>query len=275
MVLMPASYSSGSDLISAAATLAFRGSTLGRLPVRPVRSHIENYWSASKSRQAEWRGSLLDWEAYRPSQFGRTRIDAWRKMRGLAEEILCSDVEIRVSQAVMRLPRNLPSDDLLTFVASVAIGHDDLRQRLLRLLARRQALSSRQAQGLDRLRRTTQRWTDMLLGYLAPSVDVKPLAFCWDDVLDFASSFHQGSREQRMVSESLLLEGIPNESGRLFSTLCPNPGLNYRIASNLLACLGSDLVDAIGRHGLLWQTRLFRNAEEATHWVRYLLNDDL
>ncbi|HEY6563110.1 MAG TPA: hypothetical protein VIY86_01315, partial [Pirellulaceae bacterium] len=88
-------FSNGSDLISAAATLAFRGPTLRHLASRPVRSHVENYWSASKTRQANWRNELLDWEAYRPKQFGRHRIDAWRMMRGLSEEVFCSDVEVR------------------------------------------------------------------------------------------------------------------------------------------------------------------------------------
>ncbi|HEY6564035.1 MAG TPA: hypothetical protein VIY86_06030, partial [Pirellulaceae bacterium] len=193
---------------------------------------------------------------------------------GLSEEVFCSDVEVRVSQAVIGLLAQPPCEDLSTFVGSVAIGHEDLRQRLLRLMTRRHGLTARQARGLDRLRRTTQRWADMLLGYLAPWCDIQALAFCRDDALDFAASFHQGSREQRILAEALLMQGIPDQSGRLFSELCPNPGLNLRIASNLLACLGSDLVEATGRHVLLWQTRLFRNAEEASHWVRYLLHDD-
>ena len=130
-----------------------------------------------------------------------------------------------------------------------------------------------QAKRLDKLRRATERWTDLLLGYLRLSASDSSLAFDPDRAHEFEATFHHGRLRHQQAALSLLMEGVVEGAKRLFRATCPHPILNQDVAQSFLTCLGPDLLDAVGPHAQLWQTRLQRNAHEISYWLARLHAD--
>jgi hypothetical protein len=261
------------DLVDLALLAAVHGPKLVVAEPGQTLLGLEEYWTASKCRFDRWSASLARLRC------GESPADGNRPatVRGLFEEMLGSEVLTRIWTAVVvAYDRRRNTQDNEIVVRSVHIGHQEIRQRVLKLLAGGPGLTAGEAVELNRLRRRCEQWTDMLLAFLAAT----------DDVLEFVC---EADRFRGYVAELARGDngaaGDRDPAGVLQTTVrslvrhalledAPNADLNERVAAAILSGFPPDLFDHHGLFRSLWLLRLMKTADDAERWITDLFGSE-
>jgi hypothetical protein len=243
-----------SELIHLAALIAAHG-TLPEGDGHAIPSaSLGNYWLASKSRLDRW------YRALRPRDRGaspRLLTGQWKALRPLIEEILLSEILTRVwTGFLVACDHSQGRDEAEPLARSVLSGHLEARQRALSLLLHATGVPIADAVAINQLRRKADRWTDLLLGYLAPRCDLSDLAADAQRVRDFALDWQDAPAEGAGPRWSLLMASLQDAFPIHHSARGLNADLNERIAASILACFPSEAFDSTGLFHSLWMVRL-------------------
>jgi hypothetical protein len=197
----------------------------------------------------------------------------WPEMRPVVEEILASELLTRTWAAVASSYDRLHQIDLLSPVAtSVLDSHQEARQRALLLLVRGCGLSLEESVALNRLRRQTERWTDMLLGSLAQQDNVSQFAFSAARACEFAADQRAAEgRDGGGQRWPLALASMRSAYRTSLMDACPNRDLNERIGGSILACCHSELLAASRVLQSRWLLRLNQIADDTEGLLADLL----
>jgi hypothetical protein len=274
------------DLVELAAIVSAPGPVLVHGTRQLSATAIEQYWTASKCRLDRWGRSLKGItrgadDARGPGRAagiaGRSPAPGWPRVRGTLEEILTGEVLTRVWAAVLSAyDRHHGSDDAAAVARSVLTGHLEARHRVLTLLVSSPVIEAEGAVKLNHLRRRSERWTDLLVGYLAGREDVSQFAVDPARARDFAEDLrHRGKAKGGRYAWPLLLSSLRAAFQQGLSPVSPNADLNAEIASSILACFQPDLFDSTGLFRSLWLTRLANVTEDAQGMVEDLLALDV
>ena len=255
--------------VRAAITLADRGALLVHAPPSNIEARCEEYWLASHERNQRWGAALRVHEAPYTLLEPRAALERWFQLHGLLEEILAAGILTRVWTAIASAV--CQDFEVAAYLQSAYIGHMGTHRRALKLILK-DSLSFEQATRLDRLRRRSERWTDLLLAHVADSCDVKEFAVDTARVADFAETL--STNDQRDAASILLLKSLDQPIGQNLQIKCPHPALNRRIAESILACLGPDVCESIGSTKGLWQVRLSHTFEDVVRLVRRLSGEN-
>jgi hypothetical protein len=224
---------------------------------------LGRYWAAARSRHDAWGHDLKRLAGASPADLARRAPRA----AALVEEVLAADVLLRVWTAVLCLcDRRHGQGDAGPVARAVYSAHVEARQRALRLLVASGGLPPRTAVGLDRLRRQTERWADVMLGRLAAhGSDAWLLEFAASSAR--AADFAEGLRGADAPSTAATAWTIHQASLRAaFRTLGrppAHPEHGERVAAAILGCLPSELFDGAGLPRSLWPLRLAAAASDA------------
>ncbi|MGA2033787.1 MAG: hypothetical protein ABSG68_16155 [Thermoguttaceae bacterium] len=262
------------ELVELSAILSGHGPVLIRGIQRISPQALQQYWTASKCRLDRWTASLKGFadDAVRLSP---QQVQAhWPHTRGVLEEILTSEVLTRVWTAILcACDRREGIEEAGPIARSVLIGHVEARHRVLVLLVRGPGIHVEAAVKLNHLRRRAERWTDMLIGYLAGLVDVGEFAVEPQRARDFAQDLqYQSGVAGGRHAWPLLLASIRAAFGQGLMPYSPNADLNERIASSILACFPAELFDATGLFRSLWLLRLSNVTSDVQGMVEDLLS---
>jgi len=261
------------ELIELAALIAAHAPVLVRTPGRIPDAGIEDYWIASKSRLDRWGRALKQISTEDPNAPRRPGPLRRPEFRGVLEEIITGDVLTRVWTAVMYAYDRLRGTDQAEPIArSVLVGHLEARYRVMTLLTRGPGIDVEQAVRLNRLRRRTERWTDLLIGYLTSVDDVGQFAVEPDRARDFAEDLHHRSHlEGGRAVWPLVFASLRAAFGQGLVPESPNGDLNARIASSVLACLQPELFDATGLLRSAWLMRMSNVTDDAQGMIDELV----
>lgn len=261
------------ELIELAAVLSAHGPALIHHPGQLREAGLEEYWTASKSRLDRWGHSLkrfaVEGGQGGPGWYGRQ----WPLVSGVLEEVLTGEVLTRVWTAVACAhDRRHRADRAEPLARSVLIGHLEARHRVLLLLAHDPHIGAERAIKLDRLRRRTERWTDMLIGYLAGLCDISQLAIEPQRAQHFAEDLaDQASVQGGRHAWTLMQASLRATFQQGLTPSSPNADLNARIAAGILGCLPEDLFDSTGLLRSLWAVRLSVAASDVQGMIAELL----
>jgi len=250
------------ELIELAAIVSAHGPVLVRDTERFSSTGIEQYWTASKCRLDRWNRSLKSFsqgeEARQGGDARQDRAARWPYVRGVIEEVLASEALTRVWTAVLCAHDwSRGTDDAEPVARSVYIGHMAARHRVLTLLVRGPGIRAEQAVKLNHLRRKTERWTDMLIGYLTTLGDVEQFAFERQRALDFAEDLrYKSGLKGGHQAWPLLLASLRAAYQRGLCVTSPNADLNARIGESVLSCFRPELFDSTGLFRSLWLSRI-------------------
>ncbi len=190
------------DLIELASFVAAEGSTLLGSVRRISPDAMAQYWMGSKCRLDRWGRTLREFRRQQVIGPGHAET-AWSGMRGVCEEVLASEMLVRVWSCVMlTLEAKLGGNEAKPLVKSVLDGHLEATNRVLNLLSVPALVSSRSAAELNRLRRLVERWTDLILGRLGPPFDFTALAYDAARAQDFADDFSLGFQKGKTSREA-------------------------------------------------------------------------
>lgn len=262
--------------VQLAAYLAVHAPTYIRASPSLQPAGLERFWVASKCRLDRW-GIRL--KTHSQLVDGGKQSDLprfWNAVRPVIEEILISDVLTRVWMSTClaydRIHRCNAAEPV---VRSVFLGHMESRNRALNLLLHGRGLEAALMVPLNRLRRRAERWTDMLLGYIAAETDVNSFGYDQSRVREFATDIRdQRYRTTKGAAWALLLESALEAFG---GEVCPEPAnadLNRDIAQAVMASFGRELFDHTGLIRPMWESRIWNIADDAQSLVDQLLSYD-
>jgi hypothetical protein len=257
------------ELVELGALVAAHGSVFINRPSVLTDRHMEQYWVASRCRYDRWTRVLATW-----SRSSRQATGAhWTSVRPVIEEILVSELLTRTWAAVaFTHDRTRHVNALSPIVRSVMTGHIEARNRALSVMVHGHGFDVDEGIALNRLRRQTERWTDMMLGYLLREHDVSEFAFSVERARDFASDLRyedvQGPGDHAW---QLTLTGLRSAFENGLSPVSPNADLHQQIAGSILACFHSDMYESSGALKSLWLLRIDQIADNTQGMVNDLL----
>jgi hypothetical protein len=262
------------ELLDLAAVVSVYGSVLVERVDELPRAAVEQYWCASKSRLDRWGRSLKELACEAATE--RTRGCLQRTLlRGVCEEILTGEVLTRLWTAVLtRWDRRRGTDLAEPVARSVNLGHLEARHRVLTLLVSGPGIDAEEAVQLNRLRRRTERWIDILLARLSVAGDVREFAIDADRLTDFAQDMDHQSRQQGgRHAWPLLMAALRAAFRQGLEPVSPNADLNEQIASAVLCAFPAELFNSVGLPFSVWLTRIFRITDEASGMLASLVDE--
>lgn len=255
-----------SELVELAAAVSAQGPALIAGNTQPSSAAIEQYWTASKCRLDRWSRTLRRFKTEAAGAGPDWRAAQWPKIRAVFEEILTGEILTRVFAAVMSgHDRRHGSDVCEPAARSVLGGHLEARHRVLTILVQGPGINAEQAMLLNGLRRRCERWSDMLLGYLAEYVEIEDFAVDKQRAEDFSEDLRHQSDLSGGGSGpwALVRASMKAAFGRNLTLIAANPDLNEKISHGVVGCYASDQFDSIGTLRSIWMARLSNSAEDA------------
>lgn len=252
------------ELVELAALVSHHGAVLVEGPARIDPEHIQQYWAASRCRLERWTRELKRLSQADPQSVFDLEQYA-DQTRGVLCDVFSGEVLTRVWTAVVVAhDRRRQCDDAQIVVRSVLDAHLEARQRCLRLLVEGPQLPLERAIAINRLRRRSERWCDLLVGNLAMMYDVSHLAVHAERALSLAAELRQLRREATSPqAEALWLTSLRASFRQLTLTATGNEDANARIAGAVVACFDGALFDSTGLLQSLWMTRLATTTADA------------
>ncbi len=140
------------------------------------------------------------------------------------------------------------SSELAPVAQSILFGHQEARKNVLNLIAanlkEEPGRQHQQAQRLDRVRRVSERWTDLLLAPLAEFCDLQAVAHDPARVRDFAEDrLDERDLPTAGRARALLSASLRAAFRQIMAWPSRSADLNSQIAAAVLTCLNFDSLD--------------------------------
>ncbi len=261
------------EFVEMAAVLASQAVAAIHRPDRLSSSSAQAYWTSSRCRIEYWAEAIQSFRSTLPK--AKNKRSAWLAFRPWFDEVLISEVLTRVWTAVATAcdDRN-EIHNIGPIARSIFVGHLEARQRVLRLFVDERKLDQDVAKQFDCVRRSSERWTDMLLGYLMLEHDVTEFAFDPGRVRDFADGLKdERDDEFEHYTWPLIRASLRASFGSPKSSILPNADLNREILYSVFGAFGPDFFDAVGSFSSLWRSRLDHIANDAEMMIEKLLSE--
>lgn len=262
------------ELAELSGLVAVQGARLLAGPSHLSESGLRQYWSAAKQRFNCWMRVLAAGSP--PSPSARESPRHARSVAPVLEEIFASELLTRVWTAlVCQVDRRQAGLTAVPIVWSVLLAHLDARRRALAWLCAVPETDRPKWRAIDRMRRRSEHWTDLLLAHLLPygEAEVRPLAFDGQRVHEFAKDLGDLHRTPHGERAWQLFQTAIKATFR--TRRAPNAVWNGQIAAAVLACFPSELFDATGPLRSLWLTRLQHTTDDTLAMVEDLLAGEL
>jgi hypothetical protein len=247
------------ELADLAATMAVHGEQLIDADASLVDRSLAAYWKASRCRLDRWCRSLAaatrngdgnDW----------THDDI-----ATVEEILVSEILSRVVAAIaVAHDQRHATSESAPVARNIFHTHLDVKRRAIALFVA-PPRDQTQADDFLALRRQCDRWTDLLLAYLAPLTSVEEFAASAARVGDFAfdTREHLRSGASSDMAVTMVVAGMRSNFQPRATGDSPNADLNLEIATALVGCFDPDFFDSHGHLQSAWLQRLRKVPNES------------
>jgi len=242
------------ELAHLAALAAVHGEQLVIADAATFDRSLSDYWKASRCRLDRWSRSLvLLTKHHQAGEWTSNEV-------GTLEEILVSELLTRVVSAIaVAHDKRGGVSESAPVARNIFTAHFDVKRRALALVLAPHR-NCEQADDFLALRRQCDRWTDLLLAYLAPHVAVDEFAANPARVSDFAYDA-RGHLRSGLPSETVLTmirAGMQSSLAPLTVGRSPNADLNLEIATAVVAGFAPDFFDSHGHLRSTWYERLCR-----------------
>jgi len=261
------------DLVEVAGIVASGGRRIVRAAQAMPGVSLERYWTASKCRLEDWNRVL---KRYTQENDGWTDSDNLVQIRATLDEIVVSEMLTRVWTAVLVAhDRRHQANSDEPLARNIFNSHVEARSRALRLALSGDRFTTRQAVALNRVRRRTERWTDVLIGGLLAECDAREFAFDAERAADFATELaHRRDEAGGRQAWRLTLVSLRTSFQKGVCSIAANPNANGRVTASILGSFPVDLFDSTGLFGSLWMMRLAAATSDAQGMIDELLGPE-
>jgi hypothetical protein len=188
----------------------------------------------------------------------------------IVEEILVSEILTRTLAALTAAhDERHKQAESAPIGRNIFDGHLDARRRALALVASPAHRGTHHAKAIVALHRQCDRWTDLLLAYLAPLANVGQFAASPARVQDFAydARHHLQSATSGDVTVTMIHAGMNSSLKRLSPDRSPNTDLNLELAAAVLSCFPPATFDSFGLLKSTWLERLQKSPNETAAMI--------
>ena len=170
--------------VKSLAEVALLVSRVGRCVIadgqEPSSNSLREFWQQTRTLQRQWTLRLDVWS-----------VEADPELSQLAElgtELFISEMLTRVwSTVLLGVDRHTGRDDLSRVARNAVSGLLQVRQGVMSRLLQQSDSSAAQVAAIERVRRCSDRWTDLLIGNLAGRHDLFEFVFDVERAKDFAT----------------------------------------------------------------------------------------
>lgn len=224
---------------------------------------LQGYWTASRIQIDHWVHLLRSFSPGTPAD-GRA-YPYRQQLAGLLEEIVTGEVLARLWTAALSLYDGHRGQDQAAPIArSVFLSHLEVRMRVLHLLNDRQSLPEHDVRKLVQLGARNDRWSDLLLAWLAGFGDLAFLAVDATRFEEFQVDFSQLSSPQRKAQTWDLMRGS-------FLAAYASPVFRYHpqveattlVAGQILACYPPEALETCRSSFFYQEARLVARCRHA------------
>jgi len=261
------------ELIELAGLIATRGTVLTARADRLRSDGAAAYWSAAQCRSARWSRELKQHSLRVCSSASQQAGNLWSSIRPTLEEILASEPLCRVFAAICCGHEQQHGGNELTPIVRVVMSNQlETRLRALNLLVYGHGLRIEESVRLNRLRKRTERWVDLLLSLLAERHDVGEFAFRRERVREMTTQWRPGPTG--VAQRTLTLASLRLAYQYCLSNVSPNADLNRKIAAGVIGCVGADAFDSTGLLKSMWLEDMSRVVDDAQGLLDDLFADE-
>lgn len=237
------------ELAELAAVVAHHGPALLYRHASIPAEAVSCYWTASRQRLDLWHQTMIRFDRAKENADPHVMRCWWETHIGVLEEILVSELLTRVIAAIADgTDRASRRDEISPIAQSIYLSHLEVRNRVQALILDRRGCSVSDAIRLNRLRRTIERWIDVLIGQLAGydrelvryGIDVNRISRHAREV-DW-----QATSPGRETIACLVRASLASSIGPKVSEGASLPHANKSIADSILLILRPDLFDSVG-----------------------------
>jgi hypothetical protein len=247
------------ELAELTALAAVHGEQLIAADAATFDQSLSDYWKSSRCRLDRWFHSLgLLTKHQHSGEWTSNEV-------GTVQGILLSELLTRVVAAIaVAHDGRLAVSESAPVARNIFAAHLDVKRRSIALVVAPHR-NPTQADEFLALRRQCDRWTDLLLAYLAPHVAVDEFAANPARVSDFAYDA-RGHVRFSLSSDTVLTmirAGMRSSLAPLSAGRTPNADLNLEIATAVVAGFAPDFFDSHGHLRTTWLERLRRMPADA------------
>ncbi len=221
---------------------------------------LQSYWSASRDRILDWL-RIMDATAVELSDLppsGHNKV--WAKLEPVLSEIFVTEMLTRIWGAALTA-FDLHRDQRIAepIARNTTSSHIEARTLALKLLVDGADVALSSLARIDRLRRRTERWTDLLVGHLALRFGLEEFAFDSKRSLEFGEN---QIREIQAASDEpvweFVLAGVRLAFSNVSTETAPSTVLNTAIQNSILSSFPADCFMTTGTFRTIQQTRIER-----------------
>lgn len=241
----------------------------------PSSRNIEGYWTASRCRFNRWARQIKRMEVIQEHNQADLAEFLWCRIQPTLTEILTSEILTRVCAALAMIHNQQSGDkDWVAVAESIFSGHQEARQRTLRIILAQIPPPDSIRRDMERLRRQAERWNDLFLGFLAVHTPMDAFAFSPQRVEDFADGLRY---DQSSVTYSWprLQRGLHRAFHKNRICRLPNTALNDQIMLSMYGVMASAALDLESQFPTMWRMRLNHLADNADALIQDMLCDDV
>lgn len=251
-------------LVTLAARLVDQAASPGRFPDWAA-FDLESYWSASRVRLERWNRALQSFDLLAAGE--PTRELAQHGIRPVLHEAILAEVHCRVWTALLQQAIGRGTGRSANSVTrSIWLGQQETRCKILAWLAQAIQTSHPQAEEIDRLRRRTDHWSDVLLARI-PGKRVTEFAVDAKRLKNLRRGPQGYDAEDRPLAP-LVENSFANLFPELDDQAAPNAALNSQVFAATAAILHRATTPADAALSELW-FRVEDTSRRMQEWINH------
>ncbi|MEZ6087131.1 MAG: hypothetical protein R3C05_03680 [Pirellulaceae bacterium] len=238
---------------------------------------LQQYWIATRDRSSRWHSIMGKYHQYDRNGDTLGMRAWWEEHLSTMEEILVSEILTRVYAGLGHgLDAGAFEPEIGPVVHSVHLTHLEARNRVLGIMIAGRGASTEVTARLNQLRKTVERWTDVLVGQIAVSYpEASRYGTVLERTLTFADDSAEYSPQLRQTHGWFLSAAMRDSLSRQMSPHPAFPEENSRVCDAVLVCLRPDMFESLGTLQSLWLHRLRSGAEQADCVLKQLLTGNI
>ena len=201
-------------------------------------AQLQRYWHHARNRLHSWMRCLNGQPVHVPGSSAAQDRAAWERSKPIIQEIFVSEILTRIWTAVLTAAdrrRHIRHAEPL--VRSTLVGHLEARHLALSRMVNGPGVSISELSQVDRLRRRSERWTDLLLGHLVKQYGLGEFAIEERRALDFGNNqIGSGIDHSPSVVWDFILAGLQLAFPKSLVVQPPHQDDHDGIIRSVIAC---------------------------------------
>lgn len=222
--------------------------------------HLHDYWKCSRGRTMDWLRKLDGLMSEASVTAPKDHIRLWNIAEPLVSEVFVTEILTRVWAATLTAADLHRKDSAGGPIARHTLkSHTEARNRSMALMANSLQVPIAKMSQIDRLRRKSERWSDLLIGHLVLNYQLDEFAFESNRSIEFGQS--QMKEIITATDEPVwefVLAGVRLAFSSVDSVIAPSDVWNRGAVRAVLGSFPADSFDGTGTFKSIRRVRIER-----------------